>query len=94
MLIPLSKATKAARRCRQVNGRLSCIRGGFLRRSYTIGGEVIFPKHRNSINQTRGTNPQISDCFDLTLECIRRYYRGEDSPLFSVLTTVSNFFDG
>ena len=65
----------------------------FLHRSYTIGGEMIFPKHTNSINQTRGTNPQICDRFDLTLECIRRYYRGEDSPLFSVLSTDKNFFD-
>lgn len=65
----------------------------FLHRSYTIGGEIIFPKHRNSINQIRGTNPQICDRFDLTLECIRRYYLGEDSPLFSVLTADSNFFD-
>lgn len=65
----------------------------FLHRSYTIGGEIIFPKHRNSINQTRGTNPQICDRFDITLECIRRYYLGEDSPLFSALTADSNFFD-
>ena len=65
----------------------------FLHRSYTIGGEIIFPKHRNSINQTRGTNPQISDRFDLTLECIRRYYLGKDSPLFPVLNSDKNFFD-
>lgn len=65
----------------------------FLHHSYTIGGEIIFPKHRNSINQTRGTNPQISDRFDLTLECIRRYYLGEDSPLFPVLNSDKNFFD-
>ena len=65
----------------------------FLHRSYTIGGEIIFPKHRNSINQIRGTNPQICDRFDLTLECIRRYYLGEDSPLFSVLSADKNFFD-
>ena len=65
----------------------------FLHRSYTIGGEMIFPKHANSINQTRGTNPQICDRFDLTLECIRRYYRGEDSPLLSVLSADKNFFD-
>ncbi len=65
----------------------------FLHRSYTIGGEIIFPKHRNSINQTRGTNPQTSDRFDLTLECIRRYYLGEGNPLFPVLNSDKNFFD-
>jgi hypothetical protein len=27
------------------------------------------------------------------LECIRRYYRGEDSPLFSVLSADKNFCD-
>lgn len=65
----------------------------FLHRSYTIGGEIIFPKHRNSINQTRGTNPQISDRFDLTLECIRRYYLDEGNPLSPVLNSDKNFFD-
>ena len=65
----------------------------FLHRTYTIGGEMIFPKHPNSINQARGTSPQICDRFDLTLECIRRYYRDEDGPLFSVLCADKNFFD-
>lgn len=65
----------------------------FLHHTYTIGGEMIFPKHPNSINQARGTNPQICDRFDLTLECIRKYYQGEDSPLFSVLCADKNFFD-
>jgi hypothetical protein len=65
----------------------------FLHRTYTIGGEMIFPKHPNSINQARGTNPQICDRFDLSLECIRKYYQGEDSPLFSVLNADKNFFD-
>ena len=48
----------------------------FLHKTYTIGGEIIFPKHTRSINQTRGVNPLICDRFDLTLECIRRYYAG------------------
>lgn len=65
----------------------------FLHRTHTIGGEMIFPKHPNSINQARGTHPQICDRFDLTFECIRRYYRNEDNPLFSVLSSDKNFFD-
>ena len=65
----------------------------FLRRTYTIGGEIIFPKHRNSINQNRGTNPLICDRFDITLECIRRYYVGEESPLSKILETDKQFFD-
>jgi hypothetical protein len=65
----------------------------FLHQTYTIGGEIIFPKHKNSINQARGTNPQICDRFDLTLECIRRYYSGQNSPLSTVVATDKDFFD-
>ncbi|MBQ9484886.1 hypothetical protein IJU85_02165 [Candidatus Saccharibacteria bacterium] len=65
----------------------------FLRKTYTIGGEIIFPKHANSINQARGCNKSICDRFDLTLECIRRFYAGEDSPLGEVLKSDKKFFD-
>ena len=65
----------------------------FLRKTYTIGGEIIFPKHANSINQARGCNKAIRDRFDLTLECIRRFYAGEDSPLGEVLKNDKKFFD-
>ncbi|MBO4812733.1 hypothetical protein J5491_01140 [Candidatus Saccharibacteria bacterium] len=65
----------------------------FLHKTYTIGGEIIFPKHRNSINQNRATNPLICDRFDITLECIRRYYLGERSPLYEVLVADKDFFD-
>ena len=41
---------------------------------YTIGGMIIFPLMRSSINQMRGTNARVSDRWDLTLECIRRFY--------------------
>ncbi len=41
----------------------------------------------------RGVHPAIRDRFDLTLECIRRFYRGEDSPLGDVLTRCRDFFD-
>ena len=64
----------------------------FLRRAYTIGGMIIFPKE-NSINRARGTNPLIKDRWDLTLECIRRYYNGENSPLHDVLVKNKEFFD-
>lgn len=65
----------------------------FIRKSYTIGGMIIFPKHKFSINQNRGTNKLISDRWDLTLECIRRYYLGEKSPLYDTLLSDKNFFD-
>ena len=64
-----------------------------IRKSYTIGGAVIFPKHSNSINQRRGTDRLIADRWDLTLECIRRFYEGLDSPLFEFLNNDKTFFD-
>ena len=64
-----------------------------IRKSYTIGGMIIFPLHRNSINQRKGCNQYISDRWDLTMECIRRYYLGEDSPLYKVLQFDKEFFD-
>lgn len=64
----------------------------FLHKSYTIGGFVIFPKRMGGINQSRGCNSLIGDRWDLTLECIRRYYLGENSPLFDVLEEDADFF--
>ncbi len=64
----------------------------FLRKSYTIGGSIIFPKE-NSINRARGCNPFIRDRWDLTIECIRRYYNNEASPLYGVLEKNKEFFD-
>ena len=66
---------------------------GLLRKSYTIGGMIIFPKHPGSMNQRKGTNRIISDRWDLTLECIRRYYEGEDSPLYKTINNDKEFFD-
>src|SRR5690606_22452437 len=62
----------------------------------TIGGHIIFPAHRKSghtINQARGISGTICDRFDLTLECIRRFYQDEESPLSKTLTNYENFFD-
>lgn len=63
----------------------------FLHKSYTIGGSIIFPKD-NSINRARGCNAYIKDRWDLTLECIRKYYKNEDSPLFDTLNKNKEFF--
>lgn len=63
------------------------------RKAYTIGGTIIFPVHRSSINQRRGMNKRISDRWDLTLECIRRYYNGEESPLYNIFLNDKAFFD-
>ena len=65
----------------------------YLNTAYTIGGFIIFPKRKGGINQARGCNYQIRDRFDLTLECIRRYYIGEKSPLSTVLEQDKDFFN-
>ena len=63
---------------------------------YTIGGMMVFPAikidGRMTINQERGCTKAISDRFDFTVECIRRYYSGEQSPLSDVLRRYADFF--
>lgn len=63
----------------------------------TIAGYIIFPNNRvdnkHTINQARGIKRIISDRFDLTLECIKRYYNGNSSPLSDVIDRYSGFFD-
>lgn len=69
---------------------------GFYRLCSTIGAYVVFPSNRidgkRTINGARGMDRRISDRFDLTLECIRRSYRGEDSPLSQVFDRYQSFF--
>ena len=65
----------------------------YLHKLYQIGGEVILPSAVMGINQTRGFKSEIRDRWDLTLECIRRHYNGEDSPLKDVLDKNKSFFD-
>ena len=70
----------------------------YLRESYTIGGEIIFPTS-NSINQAKGMNMGVADRFDLTLWCIQCYY--EKTPadnyyldqLVDVIKRNAWFFD-
>ena len=68
----------------------------FSRQGYTIGGMIVFPGNRvnnkQTINQRRGTHPRIADRFDLTLECIRRHYLGQASPLADTLELYPEFF--
>ena len=63
---------------------------------YTIGGMMVFPANRvegkQTINGARGFTRQIADRFDLTLECIRRHYLGEPSPLADTLSRYRDFF--
>jgi hypothetical protein len=64
--------------------------------TYTIGGMMVFPgkqvDRQMTINGARGCNSKIKDRFDLTLECIRRYYLGQDSPLYRDLARYDQFF--
>jgi len=62
----------------------------------TIGAYIIFPNNtinnKQTINGARGCNGSIDDRFDLTLECIRRFYLGISSPLNDVLLRYQDFF--
>jgi len=69
----------------------------FRAKAYTIAGFLIFPANTpgrtgRTINQDRGCDPRISDRIDLTLECIRRHYLGDPSPLASTLARYADFF--
>ena len=68
----------------------------FLHIGYTIGGMMLWPGNQIdgkwTINQARGLRWQIRDRFDLTLECIRRYYVVEGSPLQDDLARYADFF--
>jgi hypothetical protein len=69
----------------------------FQRIGYSIGAMLVFPGvqigRQWTINQARGMLRPIGDRLDLTLECIRRHYRGEPSPMSEVLTRYGDFFD-
>lgn len=62
----------------------------------TIGGMIVFPANRiagkQTINGARGFNRKIADRMDLTLECIRRHYLGQSSPLGDALQRYNDFF--
>ena len=68
----------------------------FMHIGYTIGGMMVFPGNRvdgkMTINGARGCHPRIRDRFDLTVECIRRYYANEPSPLAKTLSLYADFF--
>ena len=63
---------------------------------YTIGGMMVFPGNRidgkATINGARGFTRKIADRFDLTLECIRRHYLNQPSPLDDTLSRYGDFF--
>jgi len=62
----------------------------------TIGNFMVFPRNqidgKRTINQARGCLKDISDRFDLTVECIRRHYSGQESKLQATIERYSDFF--
>lgn len=72
-------------------------RDHFMQLGYTIGGFILFPSNkvnnRPTINGARGMSRIIADRFDLTLECIRRFYQQQTSPLYTTLICYKDFFD-
>lgn len=68
----------------------------FTSKGRTIGAHIIFPAHRrngHTINQARGCHVKIRDRFDLTLECISRFFEGRDSPLTKTLDKYKDFIE-
>jgi hypothetical protein len=63
---------------------------------YTIGAMMVFPANqidnKMTINGVRGFNRRIADRMDLTLECIRRHYLRQESPLADTLIRYGDFF--
>lgn len=69
----------------------------FMSVTYTMGGMMLFPGNRvdrkMTLNGARGFHPRIKDRFDLTIECVRRHYVGQPSPLSAVIERYRYFFD-
>lgn len=63
----------------------------------TIGGIVVWPSNQvegmPTINAARGFDRKIVDRLDITIECIRRYYLGQDSSLHDTLDRYREFFN-
>lgn len=62
----------------------------------SAAGVMIWPGNKidrkMTINGARGFNRKIADRMDLTLECVRRNYQGEPSPLTETLNRYADFF--
>ena len=71
----------------------------FWKSGFGIACYTIFPAkqidRRGTINQERGFSRKICDRFDLTLECLRLFYRNEKdkNPLYEVFNRYKKFFD-
>lgn len=82
----------------EISKQLPDVIEDFWRQQVGISWYIIFPafmRDGHTINQARGVNSKIQDRFDLTLECIRRYYGGDQklNPLHEALNRYKDFFD-
>lgn len=63
----------------------------------TIGAYILYPARKvngkMTVNCARGIHRSIVDRFDLTLECIRLFYDGKNSPLYDALERYRYFFE-
>jgi len=70
--------------------------GEFMHIGYTMGGMMLWPGNRvdgkMTINGWRGFSRKIRDRVDLTMECIRRHYLSEWSPMQDCLARYADFF--
>jgi hypothetical protein len=68
----------------------------FMYIGYTMGGMMLWPGNKidgkMTINGERGFNPKIRDRVDFTMECIRRHYLSEWSPMQECLARYADFF--
>lgn len=90
----LSKWKQTAHFIHQVNSQEL---DNFYNLALTIAGFIIFPANKidnkPTMNIIRGMHPWIRDRFDLTLECIRLWYQGKDSPLYTHISRYQDFFN-
>ena len=67
----------------------------FVHDAYCIGGMMIFPNNKvhgkPTMNGERGFSRIIGDRMDLTLECIKRYYMGDHSPMNGTISRYEDF---
>jgi len=68
----------------------------FINITETIGAITIWPSNRieqkATINGAKGLISKVSDRLDLTIECIRRYYLDQESPLYVTFKRYDSFF--
>jgi hypothetical protein len=93
----ISNSLRSNKRCAGLIAQIPSVNlDAFQSLGSTIGARILFPGNRvdrkPTINVARGFNAQIADRFDLTLECIRRHYQAQASPLTVTLDRYADFF--